>query len=142
MPLAKKKRNYQIGGPVQQMMPPQMMPPQMMPQGMPPPQGMPKGMPMTPQRGIASFNDGGDVSEDVFTSEEWYENRQKARELLAIGKEKAIKLNEKAKRKAKRKVKLKLKVKTVKKRRTAKQKAATRKLVALNKKRKAKKKKR
>ena len=46
----------------------------------------------------------------------------------------------KAKRKAKRKVKLK--VKTVKKRRTAKQKAATRKLVALNKKRKAKKKKR
>ena len=48
----------------------------------------------------------------------------------------------KAKRKAKRKVKLKLKVKTVKKRRTAKQKAATRKLVALNKKRKAKKKKR
>ena len=90
MPLAKKKRNYQIGGPVQQMMPPQGMPfdpnlgqtlppqgmPPMMPQGMPPPQGMPKGMPMTPQRGIASFNSGGDVSEDVFTSEEWYESRQ------------------------------------------------------------------
>jgi hypothetical protein len=47
MPLAKKKRNYQIGGPVQQMMP-QGLPP-MPPQGMQmPPQGMP---PMMPQRG-------------------------------------------------------------------------------------------
>jgi len=108
------QRGYQIGGPVQQRMPPQgmpMMPPQgmpmMPPQGMPPqgmpmppPRGMPKGMPMMPQRGIASFNSGGSVEDketDRMVRGMW---GTMLRDIEKAEK----KAGKKAKRKAKRKV--------------------------------------